>query len=85
MTMFFAEVEAIREEFRGENDQNKITYIITNFAKSEPNMLKYSEAVALLLDRGVFNTKFTLTHFHPLFIQSLNVKTTKTDKTEVQG
>lgn len=27
MTMFFAEVEAIREEFRGENDQNKINQV----------------------------------------------------------
>lgn len=25
-----------------EGDQMKITYLITNFAKSEPNLLKYS-------------------------------------------
>ncbi len=50
-----------------ENDQVKITYLITTFAKSEPNLLKYSEAIALLLDRCMFNTKLTLTHFHDLF------------------
>ena len=44
-----------------ENDQNKITYLITSFAKSEPNLLEYSETINLLLDRSVFNTKFTLT------------------------
>ncbi len=50
-----------------EPDQAKITYLVTNFAKSEPNTLKYSETIALLLDRCVFNTKFTLTQFQPLF------------------
>lgn len=49
------------------NDQSKITYLFTNFAKSEPNILKYSEVIMLLLDRCVFNTKFTFTDFHPLF------------------
>lgn len=69
-----------------ENDQNKITYLITNFAKSEPNLLKYSETIALLLDRCVFNTRFTLVHFHGLFQQALLVKPTKpNEKTEVQG
>ena len=64
-----------------ENDQNKITYLITNFAKSEPNLLKYSEAVALLLDRCIFNTKFTLIHFHAIFESALKVAVKATDKT----
>jgi hypothetical protein len=69
-----------------ENDQMKITYLLTNFAKSEPNLLKYSECIALLLDRCIFNTKFTLVEFHPLFEAALKVKAVKpTDKTEVQG
>jgi hypothetical protein len=69
-----------------EQDQQKITYFITSFAKSEPNVLKYSETINLLLDRSVFNTKFTLTDFHPLFHEALKVKPGKTiDKSEVQG
>jgi hypothetical protein len=69
-----------------ENDQVKITYLVTNFAKSEPNLLKYSEVIGLFLDRCIFNTKFTLTEFHPLFEASLKVKAVKaSDKTEVQG
>jgi hypothetical protein len=69
-----------------ENDQNKITYLITNFAKSEPNLLKYSETISLLLDRCVFNTRFTLVHFHSLFHQALQVKPPKpNDKLEVHG
>jgi hypothetical protein len=68
-----------------ENDQSKITYLVTNFAKSEPNILKYSEAVALMLDRCMFNTKFTLTHFQDLFEAALKVKGKPTDKLEVQG
>ena len=40
----------------------------------------------LLLERGVFNTKFTLTEFHPLFEACLKVKPAKpNEKTEVQG
>lgn len=69
-----------------EADQAKITYQFTNFAKSEPNVLKYSETINLFLDRCVFNTKFTLTDFHPLFLAALQVKPLKgSDKTEVQG
>jgi hypothetical protein len=69
-----------------ENDQAKIANLIVNFAKSEPNLLKYSECIALLLDRCIFNTKFTLVEFHPLFEAALKVKAVKpTDKTEVQG
>lgn len=69
-----------------EADEAKITQLFTNYARSEPNVLKYSEAINLFLDRYVFNTKFTLTDFHPLFQASLQVKPSKvTDKTEVQG
>ena len=69
-----------------EADQTKITYLLTNFAKSEPNVLKYSETINLLLDRGVFNNKFTLVEFHLLFQAALQVKPTKPlEKTEVQG
>ncbi len=72
--------------FLSESDQTKITYLITNFAKSEPNVLKYSEALNLYLDRCVFNTKFTLTDFQPLFAGALLVQPSKpSDKTEVQG
>jgi hypothetical protein len=40
----------------------------------------------LLLERGVFNTKFTFTEFQPLFEACLKVKAVKpNDKTEVQG
>lgn len=64
----------------------KITYLVTNFAKSEPNVLKYSEAMALMLDRCIFNTKFTLVDFHYLFESAMKVKSIKgPDKTEVQG
>jgi hypothetical protein len=64
----------------------KISYLLTNFAKSEPNLLKYSECVALMLDRCIFNTKFTLVDFHPLFEAALKVKPVKpNEKTEVQG
>lgn len=60
--------------------------MVTNFAKSEPGLLKYSEVVALMLDRCVFNTKFTLVDFHPLFEAALKVKGVKaSEKTEVQG
>ena len=69
-----------------ESDQNKISYLVTSFAKSEPNLLKYSEVISLLLDRCVFNTKFTLTEFHPLFLEALKVRPAKpVEKSEVQG
>ena len=68
------------------NDQAKITNLFTNFAKSEPNLLKYSEVIMLLIDRCVFNTKFTFTDFHPLFEAALKVKAVKpNDKIEVHG
>lgn len=39
-----------------------------------------------MLDRCIFNTKFTLVDFQPLFEASLRVKPVKpNDKTEVQG
>lgn len=69
-----------------EGDQAKVTSLIGSFAKSEQNLLKYSECVALMLDRCIFNTKFTLVDFHPLFDAALHVKPTKpNEKTEVQG
>ena len=69
-----------------EDDQTKITLIFTNFSKSEPGMLKYSEVVMLLLDRQIFSNKFPLLDFHPLFESALQVKTGRTnDKTEVHG
>ena len=75
-----------RQYVLSENDQMKITYFINNSAKSEPNLLKYSECVALMLERCIFNTKFTLVDFHPLFDAALKVKGVKpSDKTEVQG
>ena len=43
-----------------EDDQTKITLIFTNFSKSEPGMLKYSEVVMLILDRQIFTNQFTL-------------------------
>ena len=69
-----------------EDDQTKITLIFTNFSKSEPGMLKYSEVVMLLLDRQVFSNQFTFVEFQGLFEAALKVKTGRTsDKTDVQG
>lgn len=52
------------------------------FARSEPNVLKYSEVVMLMLDRCMFNNKFTLTDFQPLFEAALKVKANRpSDKT----
>lgn len=35
-------MQGSRQFILTENDQNKITYLFTNFAKAEPNVLKYS-------------------------------------------
>ena len=60
-----------------EADQGKIASLVANYAKSQPNLLKYSEVLTLLLDKCIFNTKFTLVDFQPLFEASLLVKSTK--------
>ena len=69
-----------------EADQSKISSLVASFAKSEPNILKYSEAISLMLDRCMFNTKLTLAHFHTLFESATLVKPAPPEaKREVQG
>ncbi len=47
----------------------RINQLITNFAKSDPHVLKYSEVLMLMLDRCILSNKFTLGNYHTLFIQ----------------
>lgn len=69
-----------------ESDQEKLNHLITTFGKTEPNLLKYSELVMLLLDRGIFSHRFTFSTFCEIFEHSQKVKNKVAfDKETVQG
>lgn len=60
-----------------EQDETKINTVITTFGKTESNIMKYSEVVMMLLDRCVFNHKFTFGDFQLIFNDALKVKNKK--------
>ena len=46
-----------------EAEESKINTLILTFGRTEANVLKFSEALMLMIDRCVFNHKFTIGKF----------------------
>ena len=51
-------------------NEERFNKIYANFAKTEPNMMRFSEFMQFLLDRCLITNKTTICHFYNLFVEA---------------
>ena len=58
-------------------NEERFNKIYSNFAKTEPNAMRFSEFMQFLLDRCLITNKTTLCHFYSLFVEATHKRIEK--------
>ncbi len=64
------------------NDEVRLNALIASFGKSEPNCLRFSELLQLLLDRCIINNRISLLTILNLFQQAVQRRYSQPKKEE---